>query len=91
MSKSLASKDNLARDPVSITNSKNNSKDICPICLGLLRNKWKICCNNGSQLVTTRCNHQFHWKCLSEWFMRCTKETTCPICRTEFPLADNTK
>ena len=41
-----------------------------------------ICCNgtnNKSIVKTTKCNHQFHKKCLDLWL---SGQQTCPLCRT---------
>ncbi|MES2663219.1 MAG: RING finger protein [Pseudomonadota bacterium] len=46
-----------------------HSKDDCPICLNKLET---------AKLITTRCKHNFHNKCLAQWL---SMRATCPICR----------
>ena len=52
-------------------NYKNNT---CIICLESLNNKKKI---------TTRCNHNFHYKCINNW---CNINNNCPLCRCTYPI-----
>lgn len=58
-----------------IVNSKNNIKNECVICFIKYKN------NN---MITTRCNHLFHEKCLRKWLKI---DNICPICRTRDPLS----
>lgn len=45
---------------------------ICPICLDEKK--------NGEQWSKLHCNHEFHYKCVSEWL---NKNRTCPTCRID--------
>lgn len=46
-----------------------DGKDMCPIC----QDKLMI----NTNIITTKCNHMFHAKCLSEWVKY---KNTCPVC-----------
>lgn len=52
-----------------IESRKIESKDTCTICLELVY-------DNDKQII--KCGHQFHKKCISEWY---NKEKSCPNCR----------
>jgi len=43
---------------------------ICPICLDEKK--------NGEQWSKLHCNHEFHYKCITDWLY---KNRTCPTCR----------
>ena len=49
-------------------------RNTCMICLESLNNKQKI---------TTRCNHNFHYKCINSW---CDISDNCPLCRCTYPI-----
>ena len=51
--------------------SKEESEDLCPICL---------CELAGSDFGTTSCGHSFHADCLSTWMIQ-DRRHTCPECR----------
>jgi len=46
--------------------------DCCAICQDEL----------GVARVTTSCNHAYHLRCLSEWYVK-QKKGSCPLCRKE--------
>ena len=49
-------------------------KNTCTICLEILNNCDKI---------TTKCNHNFHYKCINSW---CDISNSCPLCRYSYPI-----
>ena len=49
--------------------------DNCAICLGSL---------TAEPSVQMRCTHQYHHRCLQQWFAR---KTTCPLCGCVFTVA----
>jgi len=56
----------------------NKEKDeICSICQSALSDK----------VVTTPCNHTFHYPCVSEW---AKYKTSCPVCRQGIPVLERT-
>ena len=38
------------------------------------------------EIITIKCNHQFHKDCLCRWFN--SNHRTCPLCRVEFGLVE---
>ncbi len=59
-------------------------EECCPICYELLH-------NDDNTVFTTRCNHQFHRKCINRSLKY---STACPLCRCVIPCMDtenNTK
>ncbi|CAD8110889.1 unnamed protein product [Paramecium sonneborni] len=62
--------------PIQFTDLTN--QDNCAICLDNL--------NNGQEVRQTHCHHNFHSKCIKEWFSKNKKE--CPVCRTNLANKD---
>jgi hypothetical protein len=58
-------------------NKKNDYKDECTICLEKF--------NNDSEVSILKCNHIFHYDCISKWGI---KNNSCPCCRETIPLND---
>ena len=48
-----------------------DEKKECSICYG----------DNAANLVSTPCNHIFHYTCIAEWLKT---HSTCPLCRKQF-------
>lgn len=46
----------------------------CPICFEVI--------NAQTGIVTTSCNHSFHFACITGWYMK-QEKGTCPCCRKE--------
>jgi hypothetical protein len=46
----------------------------CSICM--------VECTTRKDIMDTKCNHQFHKKCMRKWKESCTTILTCPLCRT---------
>ena len=45
-------------------------------------------------LITTSCNHIYHYNCLLDWFNNCNKKRECPYCREKYkpiPQIDDKK
>ncbi|CAL5188677.1 unnamed protein product [Lathyrus oleraceus] len=41
-----------------------------------------------SDLVSTKCSHIFHEKCIVSWIQKCMKDSStysCPLCRSQIP------
>lgn len=51
--------------------SRRRSKGVCPICMDDLDKK---------EVITTKCKHKFHKKCLETWLER---SRFCPLCRRD--------
>ena len=58
-----------------IVDIKDKTKNECIICFINYKN------NN---MITTKCNHSFHKKCLLKWLKI---DNICPVCRTKNPLS----
>lgn len=54
-----------------VTGENKICEDECLICYDEMNN----------DIISTKCNHKFHGKCISEWL---TYKNTCPKCRFEF-------
>lgn len=54
---------------------ENIKDDACPICLSLLKEEQQT-----EEIVSTKCNHQFHNVCISQWN---TYNEKCPLCRAK--------
>ena len=50
---------------------KTHNETDCTICFEKL--------TFGTEVVKIPCNHNFHIKCIKQWF--CNESTSCPICR----------
>lgn len=59
-------------DHLNVYSVSNNTNIICPICLDE-----QLKSENWTKL---RCEHEFHNKCISEWF---NKNRSCPTCRID--------
>ncbi|XP_058775222.1 uncharacterized protein LOC131649478 [Vicia villosa] len=58
----------------------SNSTRQCSICLE------EFCAT--SNLVSTKCSHVFHEKCMVSWIQKCTHNSltySCPLCRCQIP------
>ena len=63
-----------------------STKSISPICC-ICSQKYK----KGTILSCLQpCNHQFHAKCIYQWF-NTRQKRTCPICRIEITITTSTK
>lgn len=51
---------------------KNDTEDTCSICLENYK--------KGEEQLSLLCNHQYHKKCITEWFKI---KSTCPCCRVD--------
>ena len=51
--------------------NNNNNNDICPICLD----------DSSEKIITTKCGHKFHLKCLLKWLRGNELKQQCPYCR----------
>lgn len=49
------------------------TEEICSICIEDLNNEPCYCLSG--------CNHQFHTRCIVNWFRQSGAQTPCPICR----------
>ncbi|CAK5091939.1 unnamed protein product [Meloidogyne enterolobii] len=59
-----------------------NNNTHCPVCLEEFTKEEII--------VKTKCNHYFHWDCISKYFEEGRGNFgKCPICRGELDLDDN--
>lgn len=64
----------------------------CPICLdfishnNIISNNILDIKNKDGVIKLNKCNHVFHYNCLTEWFK---KESTCPLCRLKIIDAYN--
>lgn len=49
----------------------------CSICLDVLQNK----------VLTTRCNHKYHFNCIKQWVQKHKYNTSlCPLCNQSFAI-----
>lgn len=64
----------------------DSGKDVCPICLGDLRDE-PVSYISGNKANVAYCNHQFHTRCIHEY---CSKQETClcPLCRRKIDYGD---
>nr|CAD2188790.1 unnamed protein product [Meloidogyne enterolobii] len=58
-----------------------NGSTVCSICLEEFQ--------EDKGIVKTKCNHYFHWDCISENFKGGVDFKKCPICRATLELDDN--
>lgn len=52
------------------------------------KNKENSCCGicfDKNKLITTKCKHHFHYKCLNDWIKI---QNNCPICRKNKPISN---
>ena len=52
--------------------------EVCPICLDVFANDQKYSC---VIIDVGNCEHQFHHRCISDWFKARLFDTSCPVCR----------
>ena len=65
--------DNLGQYEVIPIADENLDDELCSICLE----------SHANGIITTICNHQYHFKCLIRWL---NIDATCPECRTPIRL-----
>jgi hypothetical protein len=61
---------------------EETKKIICPICLNTQDSQQTL--NSQQTLVSTKCKHVFHNKCISDWIehnQKLSQTSNCPCCR----------
>ncbi len=56
---------------------RNRNED-CPVCLDTIRD------GEDEGRVILGCNHEFHYHCIAEMFMKTKNYNLCPMCRKSF-------
>ncbi len=57
-------------DHILIWSSRFETNETCSICLD----------NSNHNVVSTYCNHKFHYTCISRW-INLQNSNSCPMCR----------
>jgi hypothetical protein len=68
--------DVVSDNKVTMNTSNENVKPECSICLQEL-------VDPNLEIYKTKCNHEFHFECLTNWLKTKLEALPCPICRKE--------